>query len=267
MGRAIMAAPTKTSTTAAEMRRLITDGDVPPGAFMPTESQLADQLGVSRDTVKAATARLVNEGLIERVPGNRGGMRVRERVVITHYMSRAELPDQPLSESDTFFAEVRAQGFVPSQEFGLRIVAVTAEVAERLEIDEGAPAVLRRCLRFVNDRPTSIQATYYPMWLAEQVPELLSPGDIAIGTTQLLRERGYDQVAYDDRYSARQPTPDEAIELRLSGGTAILEAVRIGYTMDTVVRVTVHTLAGDSNAIKTTSGSAEALKRATERAG
>lgn len=263
-----MTAPTKTGSIAAEMRRMITSGEVRPGAFMPTEAWFAAKFEVAKATIKAATAKLVNEGLLERVPGNRGGMRVRERVVITHYRARAELPYRPFSESDAYFAEVRQQGFEPTQEFDCRIVALPAELAQRLELEEGDAAVLRRCVRSVNGKPTSIQSTYYPKWLADQVPELMSPTDIAIGTTQLLRERGFDQVAWVDEYMARMPTPDETIELEFTGGgNAILDAVRVGYTMDATVRVTVEAFAGDSNRMLATHGNPQALERAAERAG
>ncbi len=246
---------------------MITNGEVMPGEFMPTEARLAEQFDVARGTVKAATARLVNEGLIERIPGNRGGMRVRDRVVITHYMSRAEYVHQPHSESDTFFREVRAQGFEPSQQFETRIVALTAELAQRLELDEGQPVAMRRCLRFVNGRPTSLQATYYPKWLTDQVPDLLSPTDIAMGTTALLRQRGFDQVAFKDEINSRMPTPEELAQLELSAGTTVMESVRTGLTMDAPVRVTVDVFAGDTNRLVYTHGSVEALARAEERAG
>lgn len=42
----------------------VEDGDLEPGAALPTESQLADYLGVSVDTVRAALQVLRDEGLV-----------------------------------------------------------------------------------------------------------------------------------------------------------------------------------------------------------
>ncbi len=249
---------------AADLRQLITSGQLGPGDYLPTETALITKYGVSRNTVRNAVAALTNDGLIEHVPGRGGGMRVRQRIVLTHYASRAELPGTRRSESDTFFGEVRAQGFEPSQDFELRIEALTPELAEMLEVEPGSPAAVRRCLRRVNGRPTSIQATYYPQWLTDLVPELLSPHDIPIGTTELLRQKGFDQIAYIDPVAARMPTPEEADALDLQPGTPVLEHLRRGVTAEATVRVSVEILAGDSNRLFFTIGDPEALQRALE---
>lgn len=42
---------------------------MPPGALLPSEMQLVDEHGVARGTVRAALGLLVDEGVIEVVPG------------------------------------------------------------------------------------------------------------------------------------------------------------------------------------------------------
>lgn len=54
---------------ADDLRRLVASGDLPPGAMLPSELQLAEERSVSRGTVRAALAVLLDEGLIEVVPG------------------------------------------------------------------------------------------------------------------------------------------------------------------------------------------------------
>lgn len=54
---------------ADELRRLIKSAELPAGAMVPSESQLAEQYEVARGTVRSALAVLSNEGLIEVVPG------------------------------------------------------------------------------------------------------------------------------------------------------------------------------------------------------
>lgn len=54
---------------ADDLRRLVGSRELPPGAMVPSELTLVEQHGVSRGTVRSALALLVDEGLIEVVPG------------------------------------------------------------------------------------------------------------------------------------------------------------------------------------------------------
>ena len=54
---------------AEQLRELIREGSLEPGAMVPSELRLVEQHGVARGTVRSALALLVNEGLIEVVPG------------------------------------------------------------------------------------------------------------------------------------------------------------------------------------------------------
>jgi DNA-binding GntR family transcriptional regulator len=54
---------------ADDLRRRVGSGDLAPGDMVPSELTLVEQHGVSRGTVRSALALLVDEGLIEVVPG------------------------------------------------------------------------------------------------------------------------------------------------------------------------------------------------------
>jgi DNA-binding GntR family transcriptional regulator len=54
---------------ADSVRDLIASGRLQPGSMVPSELALAERHGVARGTVRAALAVLVDEGLIEVVPG------------------------------------------------------------------------------------------------------------------------------------------------------------------------------------------------------
>lgn len=56
-------------TVAADLRALVTGGDYGPDDPLPTEMELAQRYGVSRQTVRRAFLDLVNEGLVYRVAG------------------------------------------------------------------------------------------------------------------------------------------------------------------------------------------------------
>lgn len=53
----------------AHYRTQILDGTLPPGARLPTELEIAEMFNISRGTVRQAMTAMVNEGLLERVPG------------------------------------------------------------------------------------------------------------------------------------------------------------------------------------------------------
>lgn len=54
---------------ADELRTAILRQDFPQGVRLPTEAELADRFGISRQTVRRAFQDLVAEGLVHRVPG------------------------------------------------------------------------------------------------------------------------------------------------------------------------------------------------------
>lgn len=253
-------APTKYHQIAAELRDKIVSGELREGDRLPTEPQLQEQYGVARNTVRNATALLVNEGLVESVPGRSGGMVVRRKATLTFHAHRAEMPG-PTAETDAWRSEVEKQGYEASQDFHLTIQSLTPELAERLHVEAESDAVLRRCIRYVNGQPSSVQDTYYPMDLANEVRELLSPRDIPQGTTRLLAERGYEQTAYYDEYLSRMPTPEEAQLLELQRGTTVLLHIRTGYTGQRPVRVSINVFAGDRNRIVSTHGNAALIAK------
>ncbi|MBV8929907.1 MAG: FadR family transcriptional regulator, partial [Mycobacteriaceae bacterium] len=72
-----MAKPTRApEVVAGVLRRQILSGELAPGDSLPPESQLVDQLGVSRETVRVAIRLLDAEGLTTTSQG-RGGVRIR----------------------------------------------------------------------------------------------------------------------------------------------------------------------------------------------
>jgi GntR family transcriptional regulator len=243
---------------AADLRAAIRAGRLTPGSQLPTEQELIDRYGVSRNTVRLALGALANEGVITSSHGR--GTFVRDVRVLTYYASRAERVDQLAGEADSYVAEVREQGREPSQEFQLRIEPAVAEIAERLDMEEGQPTVVRSLLRLVDGQPWSLQDSYYPMDLA-QGTELMTPADIARGTTRVLQELGHSQVGYVDELSTRMPSPEEATTLRLGTGTPVLVYARTGWTRKRPVRLTRTVFAGDRNRVVYHVGDLEALAR------
>ena len=62
---------TLAETCADRLRSAILEGELPAGERLPAEQQLADQLEVSRLTLRSALIRLAGEGLVEARVGTR----------------------------------------------------------------------------------------------------------------------------------------------------------------------------------------------------
>ena len=182
---------------AADFREAIRKGELKAGDRLPTEQEIGERYNVSRNTVRLALAMLANEGAISSAP--RRGTFVRERVMTTYHASWAESRDRMASDqTDAYRAELDQQGRVPSYEnFEMRIVEASADLAQRLSIDAGDALVCRSIERHVDGEASSLQDSYYPMDIAQEC-ELLTPRDIPKGTIRAMADHGYVEVGYVD---------------------------------------------------------------------
>ncbi|MGA9275950.1 FadR/GntR family transcriptional regulator, partial [Ilumatobacter sp.] len=71
------------------IRRRILDGSLAPGTLLPPEHDLAEQLGVTRPTVREAMRSLESAGLIERGPRRRMAVTAPNKSVVTNAMHEA----------------------------------------------------------------------------------------------------------------------------------------------------------------------------------
>jgi GntR family transcriptional regulator, transcriptional repressor for pyruvate dehydrogenase complex len=70
---AVATQPSAPELMASELRRAIALGAFEPGERLPTERTLADRLGVSRMTIRAAMRILARDGLVSTARGRTGG--------------------------------------------------------------------------------------------------------------------------------------------------------------------------------------------------
>lgn len=233
---------------ADDLRGQIKTGALAPGSQLPTEQELGERYGVSRNTVRLAVGMLANEGTITSTPGR--GTFVRSQAVMSYHASWAESQDRHGSDqADAYRAEVALQGHASDyREFEMRIVPADADLARRLDVDAGSALVSRAFLRLVDNEPSSLQDSYYPMDIAQECG-LVTPHDIPEGTIRAMAAHGYVEIGYVDELTTRMPTPDEARRLRLGSGSPVLVYVRTTYTKDRPLRTTVTIFAGDRNRV------------------
>lgn len=204
---------------AAELRAAIAQGDLAPGAQIPTEHDLASRYGVARTTVRQGLALLVQEGkLIARRP--RG-----------HFVRQVERLDWPAynfeadGAADAWIAAVEAQGRRPRQEIRVEIIAPDNGVRSRLGLEPEELVVVRRRLRFVDDRPYLIADSYYPERIVGGT-DIARPDDITAGARHILAAMGHKWVTHDDEIEGRAPTEDESRLLDIPAGLAVMVHTR-----------------------------------------
>jgi len=149
----------------AELRQAIDTGLWPPGSQIPTETDLADQYGFSRGTVRQALQLLTQKHLLSREQG-RG-------TFVT-----APSPGVALSLS-SFNEAMRGQGRVPStQVLGMDIIPADVLLTRRLDLGLGTPVLRIERLRLADGAPVAHEIR----WMAESLCPGLTQEDLAVNS-------------------------------------------------------------------------------------
>lgn len=200
---------------AAELRAAIARGELTPGTQIPTEHELAARYGVARSTVRQGLALLVQEGKLQ------------AKRPLGHFVRQVDRLDWPAfnfesdGAADAWIDAVKAQGRNPRQEIKVEIIEPPDHVAERLALSEGDLVVVRRRVRFVDDRPYLLADSYYPERIVGGT-DIARPADITGGARHILADLGHKWVVHDDELEGRMPTAEEARLLEIPAGLAVI---------------------------------------------
>jgi GntR family transcriptional regulator len=127
------------------------------GGQLPSEPELAAQLGVSRGTVRQALTMLEREGMIIRRQG--AGTYV-------HYISRVQTRVEHAYE---FSDLLRIAGFEPSiQLISFENFLLAEEMAVQLDVEPGTEALVVRKLFLANSQPAIYCLDFIPQYLIIQ---------------------------------------------------------------------------------------------------
>jgi len=197
---------------AQELQRLIASGEIEAGTRLDNEIVLADQLGVSRPTMRRAIQYLVERGLLVRKRG------VGTQVVRTSVQRPLELSSL---YDDLVLAGRRPRTTVLAVDTG----PAEDEVATALGIDPGSPVVHLQRLRLADDEPIALMANYLPADLLD-----LTTADLETrGLYELLRMAGVHIRIANQSIGARNATTAEARLLGETRGAALLTMTRTAY--------------------------------------
>lgn len=138
------------------LRTQIQHGQLRVGDPLPGELRLCEQYAVSRTVVRQALVELEFEGLIDRVKG-------RGTFVATPKTAQGLVQSFSGQFEDLAFRGVHLRSEVRR----LEAVGADDQVAEQLDLAEGAPITLLERLRYVDDEPRVLAVTYLPIELLE----------------------------------------------------------------------------------------------------
>jgi GntR family transcriptional regulator len=227
---------------ADRLRTAIASGELAPGDALPSVRTLAATYQVSNTTAGKAIDMLKSEGLVDTHAGRGNIVRAkRPAFYVVSYLTAG-----PQGERMSWHAQMGDQGFEATQEIiEVATVSAPAEVAERLQLPAGAPAVVRRRILRIDGTPVQLADSYYPAEIAEGT-ELERPGKMRGYTFAALERLGIEIDYFRDDLYLRMPTPREAQALHLGKGVPVVRLLRTTYTTGgTPAEVTDQVLAGD----------------------
>jgi len=215
----ITRSPSLTEKTKQHIKERILNNEFSDGRI-PSETELAQALGVSRTTVRDALSKLENEGFIIRKQGvgtfiNQPGLQVKTR----------------LDEIWSYEAALRAHGYTPEvQVLSIQQEPASARAASRLHIEPGEPVVII-AKRFLEDAtPAILTRNVIPAALLHCQPDATNARQPIY---ELLENCGHQRLSY--YLSDILPVvaeEDVAAQLEIPVGTPLLAFDEIGYDAD-----------------------------------
>lgn len=147
-----------------EIRRRLADRAWVAGDKLPSEPALAEQVGVSRVSVRAALAQLESEGLVSRRHGS--GTYVNSVRPLVRSLHHNVGSDQLIS----------SRGHVPGiAQMNWQETVASEEVADRLGLEVGTPVIELYRVRTSDGEPVTVEQDWFPMSLLPPQPVNLGP--------------------------------------------------------------------------------------------
>jgi GntR family transcriptional regulator len=235
---------------AEDLEEKIRSGSLPEDGQLPTEADLRDVYGASRNTIRDAIKRLTGKGLIETRPGQGTFVTRKPDPFVTVLTSDSEA-EMGVGEGATYLSKVSAQHRLPREtEPRVELQYAPEEVARRLRVGLDTQVVSRYQQRYIDDLPWSLQTTWYPLeFVTRGATRLLTAENIKQGAVKYLDETlGLHQRGYRDWITARRPDANEQKFFRIAHDAAVFEVFRTGFDQHMKpMRVTVTVFPTDRN--------------------
>ncbi|MGW1059383.1 GntR family transcriptional regulator [Micromonospora rubida] len=214
---------------AADLRADIMSGDLAAGAKLPSTAELSTQYEAPGATIQNAISILKAEGYVEGRAGKGVYVRPTQQQTITpaEYAVPAA-PGQPYAWITA--ATDRGQRGA-SRLLDVGEVPAPVQVAVALDLAPGSPVVRRAQVLSLDDDPSELVHTFYPVDLARGTA-LAERKKIRGGSPAVLTALGAAPVAFEDVISTRPPTSEEFVALALPTEVPVLRTFRVWATAE-----------------------------------
>lgn len=197
--------------------RRIADGTWTAGQAIPSEPELAVDLGVSQGTVRKALDELTAENLVVRRQG-------RGTFVARHDDARI------LFQFFKIVSDTGERRFPESRVLGVRLDRAEALAAERLGLEPGAPVVTIERTRLMDGEPCIHEGIVLPEAL---FPGLAGRGDLPNNLYELYASGfGVTIARASERLKAAAAGPRQAELLGIPAGEPLLAVDRVAFDLD-----------------------------------
>jgi len=208
---------------ADTIRRQIESGELPPGAQLPSERDLASTYGTARNTAREAIRILADAGLVITDQGK--GSFVRPLTSLISLGNDRYSPRHRETGLSPFLLECAKQGKTGRFEvLGIDRVQPPPDVAERLGVSARTKSVLRReNVFYADDDPVHRVTTYVPWSIAKGTSLLQADVPHQYGIHGVLEQQHHVMTRIREEVSTRMPRPDEIVALHLRPGVPVLD--------------------------------------------
>jgi GntR family transcriptional regulator len=197
---------------AQALERAIEDGRLPRGSKLVGELDLAEQLGISRPTMRAALKQMVDKGLL-----------IRRRGIGTMVATK---PVRRAVALTSLYDDLKESGREPTTRvLDFEETVCPPEVAEQLELGLAAPVLRLERLRVAGDDPIALMRNFVPVGLLGIEREDLE----LTGLYDLFRRAGITPHVATQRVGARKAGDEEAELLEMEPGDPVLTMTRTAY--------------------------------------
>ncbi|WP_053363386.1 GntR family transcriptional regulator [Bacillus sp. FJAT-27251] len=202
---------------AQSIQKQIDSGDLKPGESLPTEREYAENLNISRMTVRQALNQLVNNGYLYRVQGK--GTFVAECKI-----------EKPLTGITSFTEDMMARGLEPSSKLlHFELIPATPDVANQLQIKENSPVYEIKRIRLADHVPMAIEINYISANLVKGLTEKIVNQSIYAYMEDQLNLR-IEQAIQTIESSLAEP--NEAQLLQMKDGAPLMRIQRTAFLYD-----------------------------------
>jgi GntR family transcriptional regulator len=165
------------------LRGRIRDGTYTPGSRIPSESELSDEFGVSRATVRTVLAKLAVNGLILRKQGDGTYVNLHVREIGTHLGNLWE-----------FVRIIETNGFKPTiKSLAIEKKAASEKEAAALAIEPGDELLSMTRLFYADERPVILANNVLPAFFLHEPPDQI---DGHLNIREILSQYCHQNIAF-----------------------------------------------------------------------